>query len=72
MLQTRLKQFIDSLHEGLGAGFVAGVVILFLILLNCFLFVLGMLRARMPLNPTLASLCSLDSRARCLVTSRRY
>jgi ABC-type branched-subunit amino acid transport system permease subunit len=34
MLQTRLKQFIDSLHEGLGAGFVAGVVILFLILLG--------------------------------------
>jgi ABC-type branched-subunit amino acid transport system permease subunit len=34
MLQTRLKQFRNALREGLGAGFVAGVVILFLILIG--------------------------------------
>jgi len=34
MLQTRLKQFIDSVRQGLGAGFVAGVIILFLILIG--------------------------------------
>jgi ABC-type branched-subunit amino acid transport system permease subunit len=34
MLQTRLKEFTDSLRQGLGAGFVAGVIILFLILIG--------------------------------------
>jgi ABC-type branched-subunit amino acid transport system permease subunit len=34
MIQRRIKQFIDSLREGMVSGFVAGMVIVFLILLG--------------------------------------
>ncbi len=34
MMQLRLNQFIDSLRQGIWAGFVAGLIIIFLILLG--------------------------------------